>query len=133
LNASARAREQQHVQQLLDQTWRTHVCPVTGQSMQDMVHMDSGSAGIDRVEEREVVYVSTEHRVTVQLPRWQCAHCQDSFAADPICAACWPSTPTLPSFLFSLTLMHSYASVQRAGLTMTGGRFVMCAVGLHEC
>jgi hypothetical protein len=112
--------EQQRVQQRLDQTWRSHQCSRSGQAGQQLVHMENRPADIECVETRDVEYISTTCRVTVKLPHWHCNHCQSSFAADLISAACWPSTPTLPSFLYSLPLMHSYASAQRAGYTMTG-------------
>ncbi len=114
------ARQQQVLlqcqQELLDEGWRAHECPLS----QCSLAADLQSAGLVRIDKVTAEFVSPDCRGSIELPSWRCTHCAASFSANFVSLGLWPSSPVSPAYIFSNQLMELYVKLERGGTSMTG-------------
>jgi hypothetical protein len=112
---------QEEVQNQLNESWRQHICTSQERDILLMAE-DAEAVGLIVVRTEAAEFISLEHRVEVKLPYWSCTRCLcQPFTADLTSLCLWPSSPVLPSFLYSERLMVHYKHAERGGLSMTGG------------
>ena len=104
----------------VDESWSAHACSIG----------PIYPSAFSRQPDGDVTYYGLDSIFTLNLPKWTCACCTQSFSPHAIAFGCFPSTPRTPHVWYDLRVLHLYKKFGPGeGLSATGGWMGVCLRG----